>query len=73
MPIPDYQSVMPLLLRFIAAYGPLNRDEAAKLVADELKLTEAERHERIPSGRCTLIRSRTGWARTFLKKAGLLS
>src|SRR5690606_33310762 len=32
-----------------------------------------ERQMRLPSGKQTIIRNRVGWARTYLKKAGLLS
>lgn len=72
MPIPDYQTVMLPLLKLIDKHGMLSRSEAAQLVADELKLTTEERNELLPSGRRTRISSRAGWARTYLKKAGLL-
>ena len=36
------------------------------------KLSEAERKEVLPSGRSYIIDNRVGWARTYLKKAGLL-
>ena len=35
-------------------------------------LSEAERKEMLPSGQSTVIGSRIGWARTYLKKAGLI-
>lgn len=73
MPIPDSQTVMLPLLKLVAKHGCLNRSNAAELLADEFKLTEAERREVIPSGNHTIIRSRAGWARTYLKKAGLLA
>lgn len=73
MPIPDYETVMLPLLKLVAKHGRLNRSDATQLVADEFGLTEVERCELLPSGRSPIIRSRAGWARTYLKKAGLLA
>jgi restriction system protein len=72
MSIPDYQMVMLPLLKLIAEHGPINRRDAAQLVSDVFNLTESEHRELIPSGRATIIQSRAGWARTYLKKAGLV-
>jgi restriction system protein len=47
------------------------RDIASHL-ASEFKLTEKELEERIPSGQSLLFDNRVGWARTYLKKAGLI-
>jgi len=41
-------------------------------ISDDLKLSPAERSERLPSGGATIIASRVGWARTYLKQAGLV-
>lgn len=73
MPIPNYQEIFLPLLKLVAKHGRLNRSDATQLLADEFSLNKSERRELIPSGRCTIIRSRTGWARTALKKAGLLT
>jgi restriction system protein len=70
--IPDYQALMLPLLKLVAMRGKLNRSDAVQLISDELKLTDTERRELIPSGKFTVIRSRVGWARTYLKKAGLI-
>jgi len=42
-------------------------------LAGELKLTESERRELLPSGGQFVFNNRVGWARTYMKKAGLLS
>lgn len=42
-------------------------------VTNSFQLSEAERLERLPSGKQTVINNRVGWARTYLNKAGLLS
>jgi len=72
MSIPDYQTLLLPLLKLIAQKGTLNRRDAVQLISDDLKLNESERHELLPSGRVTVIRSRVGWARTYLRKAGLI-
>jgi restriction system protein len=48
MSIPDYQTVMLPLLKLIAVHGPMNRSDAVRLIADEFKLSEAQRRELFP-------------------------
>ncbi len=73
MPIPDYQTVMLPLLR-LAADGAEHRfRDAVEYLAHEFALTDAERGELLPSGTAPLFDNRVGWARTYLKQAGLLS
>jgi restriction system protein len=62
--------MLPLLT--IAAQGPLTRAEAAEQVADLMGLTPEQRSVMIPSGDKTMVRSRVGWARTYLIQAELL-
>jgi restriction system protein len=42
-------------------------------ISDDLALTEAERGQLLPSGGALVIASRVGWAKTYLKQAGLLT
>jgi restriction system protein len=42
-------------------------------LAAEFKLTDSERRALLPSGGQFIFNNRVGWARTYLKKAGLLS
>src|SRR3989338_780233 len=46
--------------------------EAIDGIADLFKLSEQERKELLPSGQQYIVDNRVGWARTYLKKAGLL-
>ena len=46
--------------------------EVIEALADELKLTDEERKELLPSGQQATFDNRVGWARTCMKKAGLL-
>ncbi|MBK8476223.1 MAG: winged helix-turn-helix domain-containing protein [Opitutaceae bacterium] len=73
MPIPDYQSCMLPLLRFSATGAEHALKEAVAALAEEFRLTDEERSEYLPSGQQTVIQNRVAWARTYMKKAGLLS
>ena len=73
MAIPDYQSLMlPLLLRTADGQEHAFPDIIDALAA-EMRLTESERRELPPGGSQFIFDNRVGWARTYLKKAGLLS
>lgn len=72
MPIPDYESAMLPLLR-LAADGAEHRfRDAVEHLAAHFGLSDAERAEMLPSGTAPLFDNRVGWARTYLKQAGLL-
>src|SRR5829696_9029331 len=72
MAIPDYQSVMLPLLRYAADGQEHSVREAIEALADEFHLTDEERKELLPSGGQATFDNRVGWARTYMKKAGLL-
>jgi restriction system protein len=70
--VPTYEQVMLPLLIF-AKGGPAHRVvDALPYVADYFKLTPSAREETLPDGR-NRLRHRLEWARTYLKKAGLLA
>lgn len=73
MPIPDFQSVMRPMLVFINDGRPKLMAEVQEAVCTHFRLTEEERAQRLPSGKQTYIKNRVGWARTYMKKAGLLT
>jgi restriction system protein len=72
MAIPDYQSVMLPLLQLAGDQKEHSLREAIEALADEFNLTDEERRELLPSGQQATFDNRVGWARTYLKKAGLL-
>lgn len=72
MAIPDYQSLMLPLLKFSADEKEHSIHEAVKFLAAQFKLTEEERKVMLPSGQQEVFFNRIGWARTYMKKAGLL-
>ena len=45
---------------------------AVETLATEFAITDEERAELLPSGTAPLFDNRVGWARTYLKQAGLL-
>ena len=73
MAIPDYQTVMLPLLRFLKDGKEHNIGEVVDSLADEFHLSDQEREQLLGSGQQTVIRNRAGWARTYLKKAGLIA
>jgi len=72
MPIPDFQSIMLPLLKFAEDEKEHSIREAINYISRFFQLTNQERKELLASGQQTVIANRTGWARTYLKKAGLL-
>lgn len=72
MPIPDFQSIMLPLLKFLGDGKEHQLQEAIDAIAREFGLSLEERRELLPSGRIPIINSRIGWARTFMKKARLI-
>ncbi len=63
--------MLPLLN--LAADGEEHRlRDAIEELADHFNLTEDERKELLPSGSQATFDNRVGWARTYMKKAGLL-
>ena len=70
--IPDYQSIMLPLLDFISD----GKEYKMRNVTDELAIkfgvTEEEQKELLPSGVAPIFYNRTAWAKTYLKKAGLI-
>ncbi|MFH1389677.1 MAG: winged helix-turn-helix domain-containing protein, partial [Candidatus Margulisiibacteriota bacterium] len=72
MKIPDYQSIMLPLLKYASDNKEHGIREAIEYIADYFSLTEQDRKEVLPSGSQYIIDNRVGWARTYLKKAGLL-
>jgi len=71
--IPDYQSIMLPLLQLASNGEQHSFREAVEQLADQFALADSERAELLPSGTAHLFANRVGWARTYLKQAGLLS
>ncbi len=72
MTIPDFQSIMLPFLKYMADGKEHSLRETYEALADEFELTEEEKEETLPSGLQGIFLNRVGWARTYLKKAGLI-
>lgn len=72
MAIPDYQSLMLPLLRFLGDKKEHSFRETLDALTKEFNLSEEELRELLPSGKQPIFDNRVGWARTYMKKAGLL-
>lgn len=72
MPIPDYESLMPLVLRHHEDGFEHRRAALRDQIAQELGLTTEELEERLPSGKTSVFASRLNWAVTYLGQAGVL-
>ncbi len=72
MPIPDYQTIMLPLLKFLGDKKEHSLTESTEYISKLFNLTDEERRELLPSGQQAIINNRVGWARTYLVKAGLL-
>lgn len=70
--IPDYQSLMLPLLKLVADKKEHKYRDLIEKLAIEFNVTEEERKELLASGNQPIFDNRVGWAKTYLKKAGLL-
>jgi len=70
--IPDYQTLMLPLLKAVSDNEVHTIRSLYDRLSDEFELTPEERVSKLPSGRVTHITNRISWARTYLRKAGLL-
>jgi restriction system protein len=73
MPIPDYSAFMLPLLKCIADRAEHSIPDVTHRLVDLFKLSAAERAELLQSGQQTVAANRVAWAKTYLKKAGLLT
>jgi restriction system protein len=61
------------LLRTVADGNKWTMKDVTERVSNELGLTQEEREELIPSGYTRAIVNRVGWAKAYLKEAGLVA
>jgi restriction system protein len=72
MPIPDFQSLMLPVLQSMSDGDEHSLKEIVERLADDLKLSQEQRNELLPSGQQPVFYNRVGWANTYLKKSGLV-
>jgi restriction system protein len=71
--IPKYEEVMLPFLKHLADNKEHSLSETVDALAEYFRLSDNEIRELLPSGSQPIFRNRVGWARTYLKKAGLLT
>lgn len=72
MTIPDFQSLMLPLLKFLADGKEHTTKEALNHLADQFHLTDEQRQEMLPSRNQTVFYNRVTWAKAYLKMAALV-
>jgi restriction system protein len=72
MAVPDYQSLMLPLLRYCRDGVDHSLAEVVNALAKELVLSESDVSETLPNSGQSKLVNRVGWAKSYLKQAGLL-
>lgn len=72
MTIPDFQTIMLPLLEVASDGKEHYIHDAVNELAQFFQLTEEEKTKLLSSGQQPVFYNRVGWARTYLKKAGLV-
>lgn len=72
MSIPTYEDIMLPFLKYISDGQEHSFRDIVDFLAKEFNLSEEEKKELLPSGQQAVFDNRAGWAKTHLKKSGLL-
>ncbi|MCP4785813.1 MAG: restriction endonuclease [Fuerstiella sp.] len=72
MPIPDFQTCMLPILEVIEDADDWQMKQVTAAISDRFNLTDEEQSQMLPSGHARVIVNRVGWAKAYLKEAGLL-
>ena len=72
MAIPDYQSILLPLLQACADGKEHTKHELLPLLARQFGLVEEDLAIKLASGKQGMFDNRVGWAKTYLKQAGIL-
>lgn len=72
MAVPKYDELMKLLLAAVQDGEVYKMKDVTSMLAQQLNLSAEDLAELLPSGRQTVFKNRVSWAKTYLKKAGLL-
>lgn len=71
--IPDFQTLMLPLLTVISDGKEYSMRLLEDILAEQFNITKEERSELLPSGTDYIFKNRVGWAKTYMKKAGLIN
>ena len=70
--IPDYQTLMLPLLKLVSDEQEHQYRNLIESLAVQFEVSDMERKELLASGNQSIFDNRVGWAKTYLKKAGLI-
>jgi len=70
--IPDYQSVMLPIVKFLGDSKEHNIEEITPVIIKSFNLTEEESNRTLPNSQKKVINNRIHWARSHLKVAGII-
>ncbi|OAM52219.1 restriction endonuclease [Methylovorus sp. MM2] len=73
MAIPDFQTLMLPVLKFVADKKQYVLKDVVESLAFQFNLTDEDRSELLPSGSAFTFNNRVAWAASYLKKALLIS
>ncbi|MFP4313010.1 MAG: restriction endonuclease [Alphaproteobacteria bacterium] len=73
MTVPDFQTLMRPLLECASDGKEVRTSDCIEIIADNLKLSQEDRDEMLPSGKQPLLMNRIHWARTYLGKAKVIT
>ncbi len=72
MPIPDYQTIMLPMLKTLESGKAYTINQLISSLSAHFNLSESEQNTLLESGKQTVFSNRVHWAKTYLKKAGLI-
>lgn len=72
MTIPDFQTIMLPMLEYLGDGKTRTIGDLYHHLSSHFNLSDEEKKELLPSGKQPIFNNRVGWARTYMKKAGLL-
>ncbi len=72
MTIPRFNEFMVPVLELLSDGKQYFHKDMADVLSNQFGLTDDERNQLLPSGSNTVVENRIGWAKTYLKKAGLI-
>ncbi len=72
MAIPTYDELMSPVLKLLSDGVERSRDDISNTIANQLNLTEEEKNRIYANNPKKVFKDRIAWARTYLKKAGLI-
>ena len=70
--IPKIKDLELPLLRLLAEHSPMSWNECTDKLSTIFNLSEKEKMELMPNGKCGVMKYRVGWAKASLKKEGLV-